>query len=481
MTCVLPVHGGDIFLLFNLLRWIKQLGGCPGHSALIVADADLSWPQAKTAVALAGESFDHTEFITNGQAVTGWIAGSNSLWLTAAKHCSTQNIDGWLWLEPDAVPLRAGWLDALEKAYAGTVSDFLACRYSCNRVDCPATMMSGIAVYPDTAFAFFKPVAETFDIQLSRTAIDFVEHTPLIQQVWGQQGLPPTFRFTKTGTPRHAFTLAKFDPEAVLFHRNKDGTLIELLRDQAGLSAPPPLLVVLPVCVKDADLMLKCLDWMVELDGQNQFDCLLSHDPSLGPAWMSRLRAAAQRAFRHVHEFVYPRPVRENWPDAANIAFQSTALHIQAACHQPWFWFEADCVPLQPNWLSSLWLEYRNCGHPIMGPVVPGMGHMNGTAIYPANFANSAPHAMAAGYGTAFDSDMTPDLVGRTHDCSRSFCARWGMVNGTLHPSAGPAPHFSSPQSLAQWVPPGAVLFHRCKDGSLIDQLRAKKRALNNV
>jgi hypothetical protein len=224
--------------------------------------------------------------------------------------------------------------------------------------------------------------------------------------------------------------------------------------------------------------MIKCLDWMVELDSQNQFDCLIAHDPTLGPAWLSRLRPAAQRAFRQVNEFVYPRPVRENWPDAADTAFQATAQHIQAVHHRPWFWFEADCVPLKPGWLPSLWLEYQNCGQPIMGSVVPGMGHINGTAIYPPNFANLSPRAMAAGGGTAWDTDMTPDLVGRTHDCSRSFFHAWGQAaDGSLHPCSGPPPHFGSTLAVDKWIPRDAVLFHRCKDGSLIDQLRAKKRA----
>lgn len=41
MLCVLPVCRADVFLLFNLLKWIKQLGGCAGQRALIVADAGL--------------------------------------------------------------------------------------------------------------------------------------------------------------------------------------------------------------------------------------------------------------------------------------------------------------------------------------------------------------------------------------------------------------------------------------------------------
>jgi hypothetical protein len=476
MFCVLPVFAGDTFLLFNLLRWIKQLGGCPGHTALIVADANLPWHHAQTAVALATESFDAVQFITNGQAVDGWIPGSNSLWLAAAKHCSVHDIDGWLWLEPDAVPLKPGWLDVLDCAYQETVSDILAGCYPGNLPSVPPVMMTGIAVYPNTAIAFYRDVVEAFDVQLSRTAIDYVQPTNLIQQFWGVPGLPPTFRDTLTGAPRHAFTLDKLDPQAVVFHRNKDGTLIELLRAKAGIATPPPLMVVLPVCIKDADLLFKCLNWMVELDGQNQFDCLLSYDPSLGPVWLDRLRAAARRAFRTVHEFTYPRPVRETWPDACNVTFRASAQHMQAALHRPWLWFEADCVPLKPDWLPALALEYQNCGQPVMGPVIPEVGHMNGTALYPADFANLSPRAMSA-VDVAWDTSMTADIVGKVHDCSRLFCHRWGMVNDALHPSQGPAPHFASTLAVDQWIPPEAVIFHRSKDGSLIDQLRAKKRA----
>ena len=478
MLCVLPVHEGDVFLLLNLLRWIKELGGCPCHAALIVADAALPWNHAQTAITLASDSFDSVQFITNGEPVDGWIPGSNSLWTSAAAYCSKQEIDGWLWLEPDAVPLRAGWLNALEKAWEGTVSDFLACRYSCDQsqTGVPREMMTGVAIYPSNALAFFRPVAEAFDVQLSRNALGYVEHTRLIQQVWGELGLAPTFRESAASAPRHGYTLDKLDPQAVLFHRNKDGSLIELLRARAKLPAPPALLVVLPVCNKDAALMVKCLEWCIDLDGRNPFDCVLSYDPTLAPHLLNQLKDVAGRAFRSVTEFIYPRPPREVAPDACNVTFQSTAHYIQAHLHRSWLWFEADCVPIKPNWLPTLWLEYRNCGFPVMGPVIPGMGHMNGTGIYPANFANLSPRAMCACNGQSWDTEMTPDLVGRTHDCMRTFCHRWGMVDGNLHPSAGVAPHFASALAVQQWVPPDAVLFHRCKDGSLITQLRAMKK-----
>jgi len=476
MLCVLPVCAGDVYLLFDLLKWMKQLGGTKGHAALIVADAGLSWPLAEQAIFLALECFEDVQFLPNAESVSGWVAGSNSLWATAAKACKDRNIDGWLWMESDAIPLKASWLDDLYLQWQVSGSPFLGAAYHCDRADCPPMMMSGIAVYPFNAIDYFRPVAEAFDVQLSRQVILKLKPTGLIQHFWGDQtGLPPTFRETKVSTHPHVFTLASLTPDAVVFHRNKDGTLVDLLRKKAGVPVPPRMLVVLPVCEKDAALMVKCLDWMYELDGKNNFDCVLSYDHTLGPSWLSRLRNSARRAFQIEHEFSYPIPPRAGWPEACNFAFKSTAAHMQAFFKRPWFWFEADCVPLKPNWLDRLWLEYQNCLHPIMGPVIRNMGHMNGTAIYPSNFASISPGAMR--YSKyAWDTQMTYDIVGKVHNCDRLFHHRWGMMDGGLHDNAGPPPHFSSREAVDQWIPREAVVFHRCKDGSLIDQLRAKKR-----
>lgn len=475
MTTILPVFAGDVYLLLNQLRWIKQLGGAHGHHAIICADAGLEWSLCNQAVTLAQESFDSVSVIINEQTVPGWIAGSNSLWVTAAKFCQAQKIDGWLWLEPDAVPIKKGWLDQLEKAWSNANCKILGALYACNQPGLPPTMVSGVSIYSADAISLYPGGKEAFDVQLSRGAADQCDNTELFQHFWGMPGLPPTFRHVKTLAPRHAFTLEKLKPEAVVFHRQKDGTLIELLRKENGIAIDKEFLVALPVCVKDADLLLKALAWMTELDGQNQFDCLIAYDTTLGPAWMSRLRAAAQRAFRTVFEFQYNRPIRENWPDACNVAFQATANHINTVHKRSWLWFEADCVPLKPDWLPALWQEYQNCGYPIAGPVIDGVGHMNGTAIYPANFANLSPRAMSA-TSEAWDTAMTSDIVGKVHDLSRLFCHRWGIVNGMLHQSQGTPPHFSSPLSVDQWIPKDAVIFHRCKDGSLIDQLRARKK-----
>ncbi len=72
--------------------------------------------------------------------------------------------------------------------------------------------------------------------------------------------------------------MANIWPEAVVFHRNKDGSLIELLRRNMKLSAPGNFIVVLPFCNLDALQLLKNLDWMKRLGTPKSHDCLLSVD-----------------------------------------------------------------------------------------------------------------------------------------------------------------------------------------------------------
>ena len=478
MLCVLPVYAGDLFLLLNLLRWIKELGGCAGHSALIVADAGLPWDRCQTAARLAEASFDSVQVITNGQTVPGWVAGSNSLWLTAARHAEACNVNGWLWLEPDAVPLRKDWLDELEAAWKNVRGKFMGALYQCSQASLPHSMMSGVAIYPHDAANFYPAGTEAFDVQLSRAVPEQIDATELIQHFWGLPGVPPTFRITKKNAPLHAFTLEKLDPAAVVFHRQKDGTLIDMLRSRAGFSEPMQPLVVLPVCSKDAALMLKLLAWIAELDGQNPFDCLLSYDSTVEGIALVQLRQAAGRAFRSVLEFSYNRPAREAPPDGPAHAFAATAQYIHSHLHRPWLWLEADCVPLKADWLPTLWLEYQNCGCPVMGPVIKAMGHVNGSpTFYPGNLPELSPRSVNVPHGQAWDTHMTGDLIGKVHDSARLCQHAWGLgADGMPSEHTGSPLQFSSPLAVKQWIRPEAVIFHRDKNFGLVDQLRKMRK-----
>lgn len=479
MLCVFPTYKGDIDLLVSLLLWTKEIGGCKNHSALIVADAGISWDDCQNLVSIAGQSFSEVKLTVNESSVSGWINGSNSLWKTTAIYCKEKKIDGWLWMETDCVPLKSGWLDLIDVEYKEKKIPFLGCVYSCSQEGLPKELISGIAVYPMDAIDYFKDESNVaFDVQLSRHEHfkTLMGHTNLIQHFWGEMDLPPTFQIQKvSGSPKNVFTMQNLKPEAVIFHRVKDGSLIRILRQRTSVEPENPLLIVLPVCNKDAHMMLKSIEWMLELHGKTKFDCLISYDTSIGKFWKDRVISVAGMVFKTVYEMSYPRPMKEVWPDACNIAFQSAARHIQIFHKRPWLWFEADCVALKSNWMDIFQSRYLSCGKPVMGAVVKGMWHLNGTAVYPKNFWSLSPSAMNT-VDTAWDTVMMNDLHDKYTDASDILCHRWGMVNGELSHTEGDAPHFAHASLVESLIPKTAAMFHRCKDGSLVDRLREMKR-----
>jgi hypothetical protein len=147
MTVVLAFSTGDADQALALLEFIGQLGGCQEYSALIVVDAAVDWAKCVDALTLANRAFRDARIIATETPVTGWPAGANALWLKAAHHCKCAGTD-WLWLEPDAIPVKRGWLVAIDKMrkghrYFGHIYPY---REQVMKV------MSGIAVYPPDAF-----------------------------------------------------------------------------------------------------------------------------------------------------------------------------------------------------------------------------------------------------------------------------------------------------------------------------------------
>lgn len=230
--------------------------------------------------------------------------------------------------------------------------------------------------------------------------------------------------------------------------------------------------VVLPVCPKDFDLMLSNLGWHRELEERKEARAVLSLDESLSVEQRELIEQLAWDAFSEVECFVYPACPNTSWPQGPNWAFQHTARHMKPT-QRPWFWMEADCVPIQPNWLEVLSQEYRRCRKPIMGVIVPGMGHCNGTAVYPSNFCDLSRKAMQC-TDTAWDGIMKEETIHLTYDASNVMCHVWGIRGGQARPFGGEPAVFKSWRDVERWVNLSAVVFHRAKNTSLIERLREK-------
>lgn len=470
MIVVLPFCSKDLLAARELLEWINQLGGCPAHHLVLVVEEGLQWSDVTEMMQL-GSSFQTVKLLVS-PPVAGWPAGPNMMFRTAATHLRDEV---FFWMEPDCTPLCPHWLDRIVDAYAACNKPFMgAVMEAGGNPNIPHRSLNGNAVYPAHAIDVIGPTLQdnsAWEMTSAALVMPQAADTLLIQHFWGEPDLSPTFVKNRSKrSPRNAFTLENLRAEAVIFHRNKDGTLIRLLREKLyGGYGNNSLKVVLPFCNHDAHLMTKLLEFIGWLSGPQPFEAFISYDHSTDNAKASRIQQLASQAFAAVHQIRYPVPLHSSWPYAANCAFQYAADHM-AQTTGPWLWLEADATPLTPEWLPTLDHEYRRQRKLFFGPIVEGRGHMNGVAIYPPETPSIAPRAMESQWG-AWDTDMKIDMIHLCHDASDLIQHCWGVVNGKLHPYEGDPPSFGNRESLG-WLLTSAVLFHRCKDGSLIDRLK---------
>ena len=470
MTVVVPFCPADADQALALLEFIGQLGGCQEYSACLVVDAAVDWAKAVDALTLANRAFRSTAIVNIAEPVTGWPAGANALWIAAAKHAKERNVD-WLWLEPDAIPVKRGWLVSIDKMRKG--SRYFGHIYMYREQ--VMKVMSGIAVYPPDAIDLIGPIIEAnptkaWDVSSAEAVVPLATHTKLIHHFYGEKDLAPTFVENRTvETTRNAFTLDQLPPEAVIYHRNKDGTLLELLRKKFNIVTSDNFVVVLPFCMLDVLQLIKNLGWMKTLGTAKTHDCLLSWDRTTNGSVVRQVVTLAKEVFCNVHQTSYGIPNGTRFPQTA--AWQHAARVMQKM-DRAWLWMEADAIPLKKQWLSVLQTVYDNCRMPFAGPMVQGASHMNGTpAIYPANTPDLLPRTMSHTQN-AWDMECADEMRGRVKDIGHIAVARWGIKGGFLNELEGEAPNFPlGSNHLLNQIPKTAVVFHRDKSGSIIDRL----------
>jgi len=243
LLTVIPYCSKDLSLAKKLLGWMSELQPrYLKHSCLLVADHEVPQDDKLAMQNLAKPMFEHTEtMIVRVPAPKQiWPDGPNIMFASAARQVQESFRLPWLWLEPDAVPILAGWLDAIARAYAVCPKRFMGSFIPAdNQPDMPPVHLSGCAVYPPNAWGGLEPImkaaTKAFDIALAGYLIPRASNCVLMQHYWGQVGLPPTFSTAPTPLdPKNVLTLDFLKPNSVLFHRCKDGTLIDLLRERAN-------------------------------------------------------------------------------------------------------------------------------------------------------------------------------------------------------------------------------------------------------
>ncbi len=217
--------------------------------------------------------------------------------------------------------------------------------------------------------------------------------------------------------------------------------------------------------LKDRDaIMVNC--WEDQWDTDRPFDMLT-------------------KAFRVVHRWTLPDPPEGlKWPEAANHMFYLAAERLtEYGNKDPFFFFEADMFPLNPEFLSAFENQYEKAGKPYLGVINSSRylkpdgsqfeqgRHMVGAGIYPADFLTRCNKIHFVPEKMPWDIWIEDEVVPDCHDTNLIFHAwntgKYHLVDGELIGkdlvnTTGNKHHYGG-----RPVNHEAVLLHGCKDSSL--------------
>jgi hypothetical protein len=221
------------------------------------------------------------------------------------------------------------------------------------------------------------------------------------------------------------------------------------------------------------------LRWLNRLHGKLDRPAVLSTDFTVANQTVNLIRHLANAVFSEVKLCQYRNSRISGWPIACNWAFQNTAKYM-VAHKSPWLWMEADAVAVTANWLTTLEDEYAQGGKPFMGTIVGAFdgwhgGHMNGVGVYPPNigeYSNAIMTCTKQAWDTAFHDDVGKEQLDKLCHRANHLIQHCGaVVDGKCKPANGPTPSFGSMHDVNSIIEKTSVIFHPCKDSSLIRTL----------
>jgi hypothetical protein len=216
----------------QMVRWanhVKKLGGASRHQIVVMPAHGASTDGVMEPLSKA---FGRAEELPCFHTEQGWPVSCNRAFELAARHSEQVTKQSFLWMEPDAIPLKDFWLDDIEAEYKQCGKPFMGdfvkiAGVMPNGID----HMSGIAVYHWDMSRLLPSVFNNdhaaWDIVSGRDVIPQMHKTKLIQHDW----LP-----TKEWR-REVVTKDCVNPLAVIYHPDKLGVLIDDSLAGAGTRA----------------------------------------------------------------------------------------------------------------------------------------------------------------------------------------------------------------------------------------------------
>jgi len=247
------------------------------------------------------------------------------------------------------------------------------------------------------------------------------------------------------------------------------------------------LKIVFPVTHKDGEIALRLAAQIALLRNVQDYEVLIVANHK-GRNYAEGVAEIIKPFFGATNIFEVANQCEVNRTEAANHMFRSAVNFLdQSGNESPWYWFEADNTLLDPLWLPKIAAGYRRAeddGKFFMGHVkpTPSMAQdgtvtypnptdtfMVGTSVYPPQITRFTRLWQTARV-TPWDTYIRWEIKRYVQD-SPLFAHNWNTLNyrveaGKLVCDKG------SEKSLSTTEPEcnkAAVVFHGCKDGSLVD------------
>lgn len=226
MLVVIPYFDGDEALAKSMLEWCIALdGSTPNHTCLLVTCSS----HPSEVGTLANRYFKSVSLLHYEEGRwKGWPLGPNRAFRSAALHVQSKHQGPWMWLEPDCVPLRTNWLDAIETVHQSGGKPFSGYVVDAETSPARMTYMAGCGVYPHNLHRYsvnpFLVEKIPFDVSMSPHVRHLVHRMNGLIQHEATDKPAPFMSDDEVD--------ARIPMRAALFHKCKDNSLISLLRHQ---------------------------------------------------------------------------------------------------------------------------------------------------------------------------------------------------------------------------------------------------------
>jgi len=225
MIVAISYHDGDLALMRRWANHVVKLGSYHKHKIII---APVHNATTEGIADVLRTAFSDLHVVECYHTESGWPISCNKAFEAIATYIAMHQKRPFLFMEPDAVPLVASWIDDIEAEYTAKqrpfMGDFVGARsFIPNAVD----HMSGVAVYTNElhsmAPSVFRNEYTAWDIASAKDVVPQMARTNLIHHDW-----VPTKQWR-----RDKVDASVVREGAVIYHPDKLGVLFN-----DGLAVP---------------------------------------------------------------------------------------------------------------------------------------------------------------------------------------------------------------------------------------------------